>query len=49
MSINRYTKANTKYTKDYNKNVELSYPKYWHVNSLYGRVISQKLPENNVG
>ena len=49
MSINRYTKANTKYMKDYNKNVGSSYFRYWHVNSLYDRVVLQKLPEIDVG
>ena len=36
-SIYWYTKANTKYIKDYNKNKELSYLQYWDVNNLYGR------------
>ena len=29
--------------KDYDKNKELSYLKYWHVNDLYGWAVSQKL------
>ena len=29
--------------KDYNKNKESSYLKYWDVNNLYGWAISQKL------
>ena len=35
--------------KDYNKNKELSYPKHWDVNNLYGWEISHndiKLVEN---
>ena len=31
-SIYRYAKANNKYTKDYDKNKELSYLQYWDVN-----------------
>ena len=30
--------------KDYDKNKELSYLKYWGVNNIYGWAISQKLP-----
>ena len=33
--------------KDYDKNKELSYFKYWDVNNLYGWVRSQKFPVNN--
>ena len=36
--------ANMKY---YHKNKELSHLKYWDVNNLYGRAMSQKLPVNN--
>ena len=34
--------------KDYDKNKELSYLKYWHVNDLYGWAVSQKLLVNKL-
>ena len=40
-------KANNKYMKDYDKNKELSYIKYWVVTNLYGWAMLQKLPVNN--
>ena len=46
-TISWYAKTNGKYMKDYNKNKELSYLKYWDVNNFYGRVMSQKLPVND--
>ena len=46
-SIHRYAKANNKYMKDHNKNIESSYIQYLDANNLYGWVKSQKLPKNN--
>ena len=45
-STNRYAKSNKKYMKDYEKNEEFSYLKYWNVNNFYGWVLSQKLSVN---
>ena len=39
-----YAKANKKYRKDYDKNKESSYIKYWDVIYLYGWEMSQKIP-----
>ena len=33
--------------KDYDKNKELPYLKYWDVNNLYDRTMSQKFPVND--
>ena len=48
-AIHQYAKANNKYMKDYDKNKESSYLKYWRKNNLYSWTMSQRLPVNNFG
>ena len=40
----RYVKVNNKYMKNYDRNKEFSYLRYWNVNDLYGWSMSQMLP-----
>ena len=46
MIVSRYAKANTRSMEDYDKNKELSYIKYWDVNSLYRWAMSLQRPVN---
>ena len=41
-AIHQYEKANNKYMKAFDKNIEFSYLKYWNLNNLYGSTMSQK-------
>ena len=46
-TTHQYTKANNKYMKDYDKNKESSYLKYWDENNIYSWAMLQNLPVNN--
>ena len=45
-AIHRYARANDKYMKSYNKNIESSYLEYLDANNLYGWGMSPKLAVN---
>ena len=46
-ATHRHAKANNRYIKNYNKNIESSYIEYLDANNLYGWAMSQKLPVND--
>ena len=43
----RYSKADNRCMKDYNKNKDKSYLMYWEANNLNRWTLFQKLPVNN--
>ena len=43
-AIHKYARANNKYMKNYDKNIESSCIHYLNAKSLYGQAMFQKLP-----
>ena len=48
-AIQRYAKANNKYTKDYDKKKKSFYIQYLDANNLYGKAMTEKLPVEDLG
>ena len=47
-AVHRYGKANNKYMKNYNKNIESSYLMSLGASNLYGQAMFKKLPANGL-
>ena len=47
MITGRYSKANNKYMKNYNKKLKSKFIKYLDTNNLYGLAMSKKMPYSN--
>ena len=47
-ATHRYAKANNKYMKNYDKNIESSYIEYLDAKNFYGWAMSQKRPTNGL-
>ena len=45
-SVFRHAKVNNKYMKDYDENKESSFQIYTDCNNLYGKAMSEKLPDD---
>ena len=45
--IDRYTKVNYNFIKDYYSNKESPHLRYWDINNFYGWEMSQRFPVND--